>query len=304
MGSHHSWKQPQSVVFLTSSFQHFSYDARWTSSFDAFHLAEWFVDQGHRHTGKGPAVGGGPQGSCFLAIQIRYWAAQHSAQPMPSSCLCQWAQAHQHRCVHNNHQQRPGLCGPSVWLYGKHHHHLGIPWQIPPSLPQTLPARWYALPRAWCQCRQFLLLPSCLRSSGFEPCTLLLHSFVHLFIPPPDFRFPLMVLGETRDFCGSIQQRTLQLWPSWLKHTLQYRHQQQWKLQPQQSSFFNLESRLELATSSWVAELPSLDAGENLCFFTWGMWAVKSHTTMWCCLTHSSSGMTFKLLTALLKLLW
>ena len=49
---------------------------------------------------------------------------------------------------------------------------------------------------------------------GFELCTLLLYSFVHLFIPPPGFRFPLVVLGETGDFGDSIQQRALQLWPS------------------------------------------------------------------------------------------
>ena len=43
--------------------------------------------------------------------------------------------------------------------------------------------------------------------------------------------------------------------------------------------------------------------GKKFAFlYTW-VCAMKSHTTMWCCLTHSSFGMTFTLLTALLKLL-
>ena len=46
---------------------------------------------------------------------------------------------------------------------------------------------------------------------GFETFTLLLHSVFHLFIPLLSFRSPLVVLGETTDFGGNIQQRTLQL---------------------------------------------------------------------------------------------
>ena len=38
--------------FLTSSFQHLSYDARWASSLAAFHFHECFADQGSEHTGK------------------------------------------------------------------------------------------------------------------------------------------------------------------------------------------------------------------------------------------------------------
>ena len=33
---------------------------------------------------------------------------------------------------------------------------------------------------------------------GLEPCTLLLYSFIHLFIPPPGFRSPLVVLGDRK----------------------------------------------------------------------------------------------------------
>ena len=58
----------------------------------------------------------------------------------------------------------------------KHHHHLGIPWRIPLPLPQILPARCCALPRAWHHCKQprCLLGFSCLASRlqglvGFEP---------------------------------------------------------------------------------------------------------------------------------------
>ena len=46
---------------------------------------------------------------------------------------------------------------------------------------------------------------------GFEPCTLLSYSFVHMFIPPPGFRLPLVILGETTGIGGSIQQRAFQL---------------------------------------------------------------------------------------------
>ena len=35
------------------------------------------------------------------------------------------------------------------------------------------------------------------------PCILLLYSFVHPFIPPPVFWFPLVVLGETTNFGGN-----------------------------------------------------------------------------------------------------
>ena len=41
---------------------------------------------------------------------------------------------------------------------------------------------------------------------GLELCTLILYSFVHLFIPPPGFWLPLFVLAETTNFGGSIQQ--------------------------------------------------------------------------------------------------
>ena len=46
-------------------------------------------------------------------------------------CHHQWVQVYQHCCVHSSCQQHPGLCTPSVWQYGKRHHHLGILWQIP-----------------------------------------------------------------------------------------------------------------------------------------------------------------------------
>ena len=148
--------------FLTSSFQHLSYNT------------------------------GGPQGAHCLATQIQHWTA--------SSCLRQWAQAHQYHWVHSSHQWCPGFCGPSAWRYRKHHHHLGILWQIHLSLPQTLPARRHVLPRAWHHVGSFCPLGLRGHASfrqctvGLEPCTLLLYTLVHLFIPPPGLWFPLMVL--------------------------------------------------------------------------------------------------------------
>ena len=68
--------------------------------------------------------------------------------------------SHQHHCIHSSHQQCLGLYGPSVWQYGKHHPHWWILWQIPLSLPQTLPDIWYGLPCVWVQCRQFWPLHS------------------------------------------------------------------------------------------------------------------------------------------------
>ena len=89
-----------------------------------------------------PAVGG-TSGSSLLGHTNSALSKQPSIvlNPMPSSCLHQWAQAHQHHCIHSSHQQCPGFCSPSVWLYGKHYHYLGILWRILLSLPQTLPAR-------------------------------------------------------------------------------------------------------------------------------------------------------------------
>ena len=139
---------------------------------------------------------------------------------MPSSC--QWTQAHQHHCLHSSPQQCSGFCGPSVWLYGKYHHHLGILWWILfLRLRLCQPGGMFChmlginvgsfCPLGLCRHASFLQ-----GTVGLEPCMLLLYSYIQLFILPPGFRFPLVVLWENTNFDGSIQQGALQLWPSWL----------------------------------------------------------------------------------------
>ena len=145
--------------------------------------------------------------------------------------------------------------------------------QIPFPLHQTLPSRRHALTGAWYQCRQFGLFGLHRHASllqgivGFALCTLLLYSFVHLFIPPPSFRYPLMTLGETIDFEGSIQQRVLQLWPSWLNRICSISIGTSSAGNCCHSSHrFYLEGRPELAASSWVPDLPGSDALWELAF--------------------------------------
>ena len=126
--------------FLTSCFQHLGYDARWASSLAPFHLTECNRKD---------------------LRELITWALKFLKfdNEQPSIVL--------NPCF--SHPQRPNLSGAAVWRYGKHFHHLGIPWHIPPSLPQTLPAIWHALRRAWDQCRQFSPPwphPPCLPSSG------------------------------------------------------------------------------------------------------------------------------------------
>ena len=134
---------------------------------------------------------------------------------MPSFCLRQWAQAHQHHCIHNSHQQficlairktpspSGGYCGEFLFLLPKlcqpasmFCHALGI--NVGSFCPFGL--RRHA---------SFLQ-----GIADLEPCTLLLYSFAHFFIPPPGFRFLLVVLGETTNFDGSIQKVALHLWPA------------------------------------------------------------------------------------------
>ena len=135
--------------FLTSSCQHFGYGVRWASSLAAFHLPECFVDQGCRHTGRWDSSWSDL--GVFVAWPLKFNIEQPSI--VPSSCH---SQAHQHHCIHNSLQQGPGLCGPSVWQYEKHHHPLGILWRIPLLLTHMLPTRQHAFWRTWCQCRKFL----------------------------------------------------------------------------------------------------------------------------------------------------
>ena len=125
---------------------------------------------------------------------------------------------------------------------------------------------------------------------NFEQCMPHSYSIVHLFITPPGFWFALVVLGQATTFGGSIHERTLQFWPSWLNSicsiTICTRSGGNCSCN---SHRFYLEGRLELSSSSWIPEFPGLDAGWELRFFR---------------LAHFSLGMTFMFLTALLTLLW
>ena len=99
-----------------------------------------------------------------------------------------------------------------------------------------------------------------------------LFSFVHLFIPPPSFWFPLVVLEETTNFGGSIQQGALQLWPSWLNVICSISICARSGGNCSCSSLrVYLEDRLEQSGSSWVPELPGSDVGKELVFLLTGV---------------------------------
>ena len=101
---------------------------------------------------------------------------------------------------------------------------------------------------------------------------LLLFSFVHLFIPPPSFWFPLVVLEETTKFGGSIQQGAHQLWPIWLNVICSISIYARSGGNCSCSSLrVYLEDRLEQASSGWVPELPGSDVGKELAFLLMGV---------------------------------
>ena len=101
--------------FFTSSYQRLSYDCRWASSLAAFYLAGCFADQGRRYTGRWDSCWN--ELGVFVVWPLKFNIEQPSI--VPSSCLRQWAQIHQHHYVHNSLQQDTGLCDPSVWRYEK-----------------------------------------------------------------------------------------------------------------------------------------------------------------------------------------
>ena len=142
---------------------------------------------------------------------------------------------------------------------------------------------------------------------GFAPWTLLLYSFIYLFIPPPGFRFPLVVLVETAEFGGSIQtsrgsfsiDQTASMWFAISSAT-----PEAVSAAAAAAITFNLRADWNWLEVAGSLSLQVLMWGKNLHFFTWGMCAVKLHTTMWCCFMYSSFVMAFTLQTVLLKLLW
>ena len=74
----------------------------------------------------------------------------------------------------------------------------------------------------------------------------------------PGFRIPRTVLGETTDFGGSTQQRSLQVWPSWLIAICSFKIGTSSGGNCKCSSHcFYLEGRLKVVSSGWVPEFPT-----------------------------------------------
>ena len=185
----------------------------------------------------------------------------------PSSCLHQWTRAHQHHYTVLTND----VLVPAVHLFGYTENTIII-WRYCGEFlflclrlcqPDVIFCHVLGINVGSFCPRGLRSRASCLQGTvGLEPCTLLLYSFVHLSIPPPGFWFPLVVVGETTNFGGSIQQGALQLWPSWLDTicsiSICARSGGNCSLS---SHRFYLEGQLEQASSSWVPELPGSGAG-------------------------------------------
>ena len=89
-----------------------------------------------------------------------------------------------------------------------------------------------------------------------------------------------LVLGETADFSGSIQQRAFQLLPSWLSVISSISSGTSCN-----RPCFYLEDWLELASSYWVPEFPGVDAMWELS--SHGEWEWWSHTLPWGAVSHT-----------------
>ena len=114
-------------------------------------------------------------------------------------------------------------------------------------------------------------MPPFFRSRRLEPCSLLLFSFVRLFIPPSGLWFPLLVLWKTINFGGCIQQGALQLWLTWFNMICSVSICARSGGNCSCSSHrFYFEGCLEQASSSWVPELPGSDVGWELVFLHTG----------------------------------
>ena len=89
-----------------------------------------------------------------------------------------------------------------------------------------------------------------------------------------------MVLGGTTNFCGSIQQGTLQFWPSWLNSScsisisISARGGDNCSCS---SDRFDLEGWLEQASSSWVPELFRLRYRVRTCVSSHGRCEWRRH---------------------------
>ena len=131
-----------------------------------------FADQGRGHPGRGSAFGGTPGARSLLG---------HSNSTFNSLAYCSIhvftlsssVSASSPASLRRQFSSTTSWFVLYIWRYGKHHHHLGILWRMPLSLPQTLEEKQHASPCPWRQCKQFLplwLILSCFPSS--ENCRL------------------------------------------------------------------------------------------------------------------------------------
>ena len=101
--------------FLTSMFQHLSYDARWPSCFAAFHFAECFADQGRGYVWRGASSWRDLRE--LVAWPLKFNIEQPSIVLNPCSHLVFVGECKLTSITHSSHQQCPGLCGPFFYQY-------------------------------------------------------------------------------------------------------------------------------------------------------------------------------------------
>ena len=130
-------------------------------------LAGCFVDEGHRHTGKGANLTTWRDFGKLFALALKLDIEQ------PSIMLNPWF----HPIFVSEHKLTSiieyTVLTNDILLW-KYNHYLGILWQTHLSLSHTLSSKRHALLCAWCHCKQPLppwLQLSCFLSSG-NWCTL------------------------------------------------------------------------------------------------------------------------------------
>ena len=150
--------------FLVSRFQRLSYDVRRTSSLVVFHLAKCFADLGRRHTGRRASkckcvcvclrVCVRVCVVCVLCACVGVGTSDDSLLGHTNSTLRTLAQCSAQAFLLSLSLSSPAALRTQFspitswfgWRYRNHQHQLGILWRFPLSLPQTLTARWHALP--------------------------------------------------------------------------------------------------------------------------------------------------------------
>ena len=171
----------------TKSFQHLSYNVRWASWLDGFHLADGF-----HLTGSGSRTHWEWASSWKDLRELVAWTLKFDIE-QPSIVLNPLV------CLH-----LVSVCEPKFTSI--------IAYTILTDNVLVCAVHLFGDTETPSSSHHASLLQEII---SFEPCILHLCSFVHLFIPLPGFRSQLVVLGETADFKGSTR-RTLKLSPSWL----------------------------------------------------------------------------------------